>query len=82
MQTAMPRTANDSFSLCSFYLLIQALIDDTAPNPLSGDKKITVSQIPAGEYVLIAYGVDEELDFEGCYNPTLAYAKSTFTVNK
>ena len=60
--------------------LIQHLIDVTSPNPLSGDKKYNVDQLNSGEYVLIAYGVEEELDFEGCYNPTLGYAKCTFSV--
>jgi len=73
-------TREDAESYESDSALIQTLIDDTAPDPVSGDKTFNVGQIPAGEYVLIAYGVDEELDFEGCYNPTLAYAKSSFTV--
>ena len=60
--------------------LIHSLIDDTTPSPLSGDLKLNVGQLNAGEYTIIAYGVDEEPDFEGCYNPTLAYTKTSFTV--
>ena len=59
--------------------LIQSIIDDTEPDPFSGDKQLGI-QLNAGEYVVIAYGVEEELDFEGLYNPTLAYAKCTFSV--
>lgn len=70
----------DADSYASDAELIHYLIDDTTPAPLSGDNKFNVGQLSPGEYFLIAYGVEEELDFEGCYNPTLAYAKTTFTV--
>ncbi len=60
--------------------LIQYIIDQTAPDPFSGDNKLNVGQLGRGDYVVIAFGVEEEPDFEGFYNPTLTYAKCIFTV--
>ena len=73
-------TKEDADSFASDAELIQTVIDETDPRPLAGDEKYSVGQLPGGEYVLIAFGVEEELDFEGTYNPTLAYAKCVFTV--
>ena len=70
----------DADSFESDAALIHAIIDETSPAPLSGDSNYNIGQLNSGEYVIVAYGVEEELDFEGCYNPTLAYAKCTFSV--
>lgn len=70
----------DADSYGSDGALIQAVIDQTDPAPLSGDKQLNVGQLTAGDYVIVAFGVEEEPDFEGLYNPTLAYTKCEFSV--
>ena len=76
--TLLYKETADSFD--SDAALIQAIIDSTSPDPLSEDGQFNIGQLNKGDYVLVAYGVEEDLDFEGCYNPTLSYAKASFTV--
>lgn len=59
--------------------LLHALIYSMKPDPVQGDITVGAS-LNRGKYVLLAFGVDEEPDIEGCYNPTLTYAKSEISI--
>ncbi len=63
--------------------LLNALMEEADPNdePIKGDGKIGMKNLPIGEYVIYVYGVEDEL-IEDAYNPTLQYAKAEFKLER
>lgn len=60
--------------------LLNALMEQP-DKPIKGDGQVLFSNLTLGEYVVYVYGVEEEL-VEDAYNPTLQYAKSSFSIDR
>ncbi len=63
--------------------LLNALMEEANPKdePIKGDGKVGMKNLPVGKYVIYVYGVEDEL-VEDVYNPTLQYAKAEFELDR